>query len=94
MLPGALGDENSAKQDSFSEGLLDYPHYTRPEEIEGIKVPEVLLSGNHKAINEWRFKQSIGKTFDKRPDLIKKINLTDEEKEMLSEYIKDNKEKI
>ena len=91
LLPGTLGDENSAKQDSFSEGLLDYPHYTRPEEIEDVKVPEVLLSGNHKAINEWRFKQSIGKTFDKRPDLIKKRNLTDEEKEILNEYIKDNK---
>lgn len=92
LLPGALGDENSAKQDSFSEGLLDYPHYTRPEEVEGIKVPEVLLSGNHNAINQWRFKQSIGKTFDKRPDLIKKRNLTDEEEEILNEYIKDNKE--
>ena len=92
LLPGALGDENSAKQDSFSEGLLDYPHYTRPEEVEGIKVPEVLLSGNHNAINQWRFKQSIGKTFDKRPDLIKKRNLTEEEEEILNEYIKDNKE--
>jgi tRNA (guanine37-N1)-methyltransferase len=92
LLPGALGDENSAKQDSFTEGLLDYPHYTRPEEVEGIKVPEVLLSGNHNAINQWRFKQSIGKTFDKRPDLIKKRNLTDEEEEILNEYIKDNKE--
>mgnify|MGYP003322903392 CR=1 FL=1 len=89
LLPGALGDENSAKQDSFSEGLLDYPHYTRPEEVEGIKVPEVLLSGNHNAINQWRFKQSIGKTFDKRPDLIKKRNLTEEEEEILNEYIKD-----
>jgi tRNA (guanine37-N1)-methyltransferase len=92
LLPGVLGDENSAKQDSFSEGLLDYPHYTRPEEIEGVKVPEVLLSGNHNAINEWRFKQSIGKTFVKRPDLIEKRNLTDEEKEILNEYIKENKE--
>ena len=78
--------------DSFSEGLLDYPHYTRPEEIEGVKVPEVLLSGNHNAINEWRIKQSIGKTFVKRPDLIEKRNLTDEEKEILNEYIKENKE--
>ena len=92
MLPGVLGDENSAKQDSFSEGLLDYPHYTRPEEIEGVKVPEVLLSGNHNAINEWRIKQSIGKTFIKRPDLIEKRNPTDEEKEILNEYIKENKE--
>lgn len=92
LLPGVLGDENSAKQDSFSEGLLDYPHYTRPEEIEGVKVPEVLLSGNHNAINEWRIKQSIGKTFIKRPDLIEKRNLTDEEKEILNEYIKENKE--
>ena len=72
--------------------MLDYPHYTRPEEIEGVKVPEVLLSGNHNAINEWRIKQSIGKTFVKRPDLIEKRNLTDEEKEILNEYIKENKE--
>ena len=92
LLPNALGDINSAKQDSFTDGLLDYPHYTRPEEIQGLKVPKVLLSGNHKAINEWRIKQSIGKTYEKRPDLIEKRNLTTKEKKILDEYLEDNKQ--
>src|SRR5690606_14956557 len=69
MLPGALGDAQSAEQDSFADGLLDCPHYTRPEDYEGHKVPAVLLSGNHKEIRRWRLKQAIGKTWQRRPDL-------------------------
>ena len=63
LLPGALGDEDSAAQDSFVEGLLDYPHYTRPEEVDGRKVPAVLLSGDHARIARWRYKQALGRSF-------------------------------
>lgn len=76
-LPNVLGDEQSAEQDSFSEGLLDYPHYTRPESIDGQKVPDILLNGNHLAIEDWRKKQSILQTLKKRPDLIKKKSQAD-----------------
>lgn len=72
LLPGALGDAQSAEQDSFSNGLLDHPHYTRPENINGLKVPDVLLSGDHKAIKYWRKQQSELNTWQKRPDLIKR----------------------
>lgn len=70
LLPGVLGNEDSAKQDSFMEGLLDYPHYTRPAEWKGIKVPEVLLNGDHAKINEWRKKEAFKRTRERRPDLI------------------------
>src|SRR5690606_10971302 len=63
LLPGALGDEDSAKEDSFVDGLLDHPHYTRPEEIDGRRVPQVLLEGNHAEIRRWRLKQSLGRTW-------------------------------
>jgi tRNA (guanine37-N1)-methyltransferase len=67
LVPGVLGDENSAAEDSFSDGLLDCPHYTRPETVEGLRVPPVLLSGDHEAIRRWRLKQSLGRTWTTRP---------------------------
>jgi len=89
LLPGVLGDDQSAQQDSFVDGMLDYPHYTRPEEIAGRRVPEVLLSGDHARIARWRFQQALGKTFVRRPELIEKLNLTDEQSDVLDEYLKD-----
>jgi len=89
LLPGALGHEQSAQQDSFSEGLLDCPHYTRPEVINEHKVPAVLLSGDHAAIARWRTQQSLGKTWQKRPDLLKRRVLSHEEQSLLDAYIKD-----
>jgi tRNA (guanine37-N1)-methyltransferase len=86
MLPGVLGDEMSAQQDSFMEGLLDCPHYTRPEEIDGLAVPEVLLSGDHAAIARWRQKQALGMTWLRRPDLLEAIQLDDEQKQLLAEF--------
>ncbi len=77
LLPGALGNDLSARQDSFSNGLLDCPHYTRPECFEGLNVPEVLLSGDHERIRQWRLQQSIAKTRERRPDLLKRMNLKD-----------------
>jgi len=82
-----LGDEESAQQDSFGTGLLDCPHYTRPEEIQGLKVPEILLSGDHNAIKRWRLQQSLGKTWLKKPDLLKKYLLNPEEQVLLAEFI-------
>jgi tRNA (guanine37-N1)-methyltransferase len=78
LLPGVLGNENSADQDSFSSGMLDYPHYTRPELFEGIKVPDVLLSGDHKKIEHWRYQQALAVTKERRPDLL--ANSDDESK--------------
>lgn len=86
MIPGVLGDENSAQQDSFMQGLLDCPHYTRPESIDGLTVPEVLLSGNHREIERWRLKQSLGRTWLRRPDLLEAMNLTDEQKQLLEAF--------
>ncbi|MBK8815686.1 MAG: tRNA (guanosine(37)-N1)-methyltransferase TrmD [Methylococcaceae bacterium] len=80
LLPGALGDEDSAQQDSHVDGLLDCPHYTRPERVNGVSVPEVLLSGNHADISRWRMKQALGKTWQKRPDLLQTKQLTEEQK--------------
>lgn len=90
LLPGALGDEASSLADSFSNGLLDHPHYTRPETIEDLSVPAVLLNGDHRAISRWRLKQSLGKTWQKRPDLLKMRSLTGEEQQLLAEYIKEH----
>lgn len=87
LLPGALGHEDSAAQDSFSGGLLDCPHYTRPEEIDGRLVPEVLMSGNHAAIERWRRKQSLGRTWLKRPDLLARLELDDASRRLLNEFI-------
>ncbi len=86
QLPGALGDAESASQDSFVDGLLDCPHYTRPEVYEGAAVPAVLLSGNHAAIARWRLKQALGRTWLRRPDLIERRKLTAEEQALLDEY--------
>jgi tRNA (guanine37-N1)-methyltransferase len=86
QLPGVLGDEDSAGQDSFVAGLLDCPHYTRPEEYEGLRVPEVLLSGDHEKIRRWRLKQQLGRTWLRRPDLLTKIELTAEQKQLLEEF--------
>ncbi len=85
QLPGALGDAGSAEEDSFVNGLLDCPHYTRPEEYAGQKVPEVLLSGNHAKIKRWRLKQSLARTRARRPDLLAARSLTKEESRLLME---------
>jgi len=87
LMPGVLGDDASAEQDSFSDGLLDCPHYTRPEEFEGKTVPAVLLNGNHEEIRRWRLKQSLGRTWTRRPDLLEAKQLTEEEQALLDEYI-------
>ena len=86
LLPGSLGHQASAEQDSFMNGLLDCPHYTRPEMINGMKVPEVLLSGNHRDIERWRRKQSLGQTWLKRPDLLEKLTLSSSDKLLLEEF--------
>jgi tRNA (guanine37-N1)-methyltransferase len=86
QLPGALGDADSAAQDSFSNGLLDCPHYTRPEVYEGEPVPEVLLSGDHAKIARWRLKQALGRTWQRRPDLLARRVLSEEELALLEEY--------
>ncbi|MCK5139285.1 MAG: tRNA (guanosine(37)-N1)-methyltransferase TrmD [Thermodesulfovibrionia bacterium] len=85
LIPGALGDEKSVEEESFSWGLLDYPHFTRPREFQGLSVPDVLISGNHKEILRWRRKEALKKTIKQRPDLIKKIKLSDEDKKIISE---------
>jgi len=87
LLPNALGDSESAELDSFMNGLLDYPHYTRPEQVDNKQVPSVLLSGDHKAIARWRQKQSLGRTWLRRPDLLQKMHLDSEQNELLSEFI-------
>ena len=92
LIPGVLGDEQSAVQDSFTSGLLDHPHYTRPEIIRDKEVPNVLLSGNHKAIKRWRLKQSIVTTFKKRPDLLKQRKLSKDEQKLLDEYLEELEE--
>jgi tRNA (guanine37-N1)-methyltransferase len=89
LLPGVLGDEQSAEQDSFMDGLLDCPHYTRPEEFDGTVVPEVLLSGNHGAIERWRLKQALGRTWTRRRDLLEQKELTPDMKKLLDEYLSD-----
>ena len=87
LLPGVLGDEESASQDSFMAGLLDHPHYTRPEEVAGQRVPDVLLSGDHAKIARWRYKQALGRSFLRRPDLVRKLGLDDEQQRLLDEYL-------
>jgi tRNA (guanine37-N1)-methyltransferase len=86
QIPGALGDADSAGQDSFVNGLLDCPHYTRPEMYEGEPVPPVLLSGNHADIARWRLKQALGRTWQRRPDLLEERELSKEERALLDEY--------
>lgn len=86
LLPGVLGHDASAEQDSFSGGLLDCPHYTRPENCDGHGVPEVLLTGNHAAIDRWRRSQSLGRTWQRRPDLLARMNLNEEDGALLDWY--------
>ncbi len=85
-LPGVLGDAESAQQDSFVAGLLDCPHYTRPEIFEGEGIPGVLLSGHHAEIEKWRLKQALGRTWQRRPDLLAQRQLTKQEARLLAEY--------
>jgi tRNA (guanine37-N1)-methyltransferase len=89
LIPGAVGDADSVSQDSLTSGLLKYDQYTRPDEFNGIPVPEVLLSGNHQHIERWRLKMSLGKTWLKRPDLLAKKQLTKEESVLLAEFIEE-----
>jgi tRNA (guanine37-N1)-methyltransferase len=89
MVPGVLGHQDSATEDSFVEGLLDCPHYTRPEQINGVCVPEVLLSGNHELIRLWRLKQQLGRTWLRRPDLLERLELNTEQLRLLNEFIRE-----
>jgi len=91
LLPGALGDERSSIEESFDQGLLDWPHYTRPEEFEGLGVPEVLSSGNHADIRRWRLRQAVVRTWQRRPDLILTHGLTPEASRLLDEYLASRK---
>jgi tRNA (guanine37-N1)-methyltransferase len=91
-LPGSLNDAESASQDSFSAGLLDWPHYTRPEEWKAGAVPQVLLSGNHAAIARWRRKQALGRTYARRPELLESAALSREDRQMLEEYRREQQE--
>ena len=86
LLPGVLGHEQSAVQDSFTAGLLDHPHYTRPEQIDGKRVPEVLLGGDHAAIDRWRLKQALGWTWLRRPDLLDRLDLDAQQRRLLVEF--------
>jgi len=86
FVPGVLGHKQSAEQDSFSDGLLDCPHYTRPEDLLGNLVPPVLLSGDHQKIKQWRTKQSLGRTWQRRPELLNDLALTEEQQRLLDEY--------
>jgi len=94
LLPGVLGDEDSAQQDSYMDGLLDCPHYTRPEVIDGLGVPPVLLSGDHAAIRRWRLQQSIGRTWLRRPDLLARRGLNDTERALLDEFLQTHRARV
>ena len=87
LVPGVLGKQASAEQDSFSDGLLDCPHYTRPESLDGLDVPAVLLSGNHEQIRLWRLQQSLGRTLLRRPELLQNLALTDEQSTLLAQFV-------
>jgi tRNA (guanine37-N1)-methyltransferase len=86
LIPGTLGSAESALQESFSEGLVDWPHYTRPPVIDGLRVPEVLMSGDHAAIRRWRLQQALGRTWLRRPDMLARRGMSDEERELLEEF--------
>jgi tRNA (guanine37-N1)-methyltransferase len=85
LIPGVLGGERSNLEDSFQEGLLEYPHYTRPRVFNGVEVPSILLSGDHERIRLWRRAQSLRRTLERRPDLLEKADLTDEDRALLAE---------
>lgn len=87
LLPGALGHDESARQDSFSDGLLDCPHYTRPELYQGDRVPQVLMNGNHRDISDWRRQQALGRTWQRRPDLLEQVELDSRQQALLEEYM-------
>jgi tRNA (guanine37-N1)-methyltransferase len=87
-VPGVVGDEQSVEEDSFARGLLDYPHYTRPAEFAGLKVPDVLLSGHHAEVRRWRKKTALERTLARRPELLEQAALDDEERRLLDEIRK------
>jgi tRNA (guanine37-N1)-methyltransferase len=93
LIPGVVGDDQSVQEDSFSRGLLDYPHYTRPSEFEGLKVPEVLLSGHHAEVLRWRRKAALTRTLERRPELLDVAALDDEERALLNEIRKEQEKK-
>lgn len=93
LLPGVLGSDRSVKEDSFFNSLLEYPQYTRPSEFRGLSVPEILLSGNHEAILRWRRKEALRRTALRRPDLLSKANLSEEDKKLLEEIFQEDKHK-
>ncbi|MBT7371580.1 MAG: tRNA (guanosine(37)-N1)-methyltransferase TrmD, partial [Gammaproteobacteria bacterium] len=90
LIPGVVGDSDSVEQDSFMDGLLDYPQYTRPEHVDGLAVPAVLMSGDHQKIARWRRMQALGRTWERRPDLLAERPLTEEEQRLLDEYRQDS----
>jgi len=94
LQPGALGHEDSAEEDSFMQGLLDCPHYTRPEHYAGKSVPPVLLSGDHEAIRKWRLQQSLGRTWQRRPELLERMTLNDEQRALLDAFIAQVKHEV
>ena len=93
LVPGVVGDDQSVQEDSFSRGLLDYPHYTRPSEFEGLKVPDVLLSGHHADVLRWRRKAALARTLERRPELLDIAALDDEERALLTEIRKEQEKK-
>lgn len=90
QLPGVLGHQDSALEESFAHGLLDHPQYTRPVEIDGLRIPSVLLSGHHDAIRRWRLKQALGRTWLRRPDLLQLVDLTSEQETLLAEFVREH----
>jgi tRNA (guanine37-N1)-methyltransferase len=94
LIPGVLGDPDSAQQDSFVEALLDCPHYTRPPEVRGMTVPDVLLSGNHEAIRQWRRKEALRSTYVKRPELLQDRLLSQEDRRLLDEILQETTKKL
>jgi len=90
LLPGVLGDADATQDDSFSNGLLEYPHYTKPPEFRGWKVPDILLSGNHAALDRWRHERSLIRTLERRPDLLDKANLPKEDQQFIQRYLSKN----
>jgi tRNA (guanine37-N1)-methyltransferase len=89
LVPGVVGDEQSVEQESFARGLLDYPHFTRPAEFEGARVPDVLLSGHHAEVRRWRKRAALARTLERRPDLMAGATLDEEERELLNEIEKE-----
>jgi tRNA (guanine37-N1)-methyltransferase len=89
LVPGVVGDEQSVAEDSFSRGLLDYPHYTRPAEVAGRRVPDVLLSGHHADVRRWRRKAALARTLERRPELIERASLDEEQQALLDEIKKE-----